>query len=162
MNAASTPEFRQILRDLVTEGYKGGSSGGMLKEAWKRYRATYGNKKGLRRAKCRTCGRIHAPGEVKHFHNPRKKKPGSLVCKHCGTHDVKKPRSFKNPIAIYNPPRGEKLPMAVIEIRYLRTGGQYSRELFKHKFKANNRPMVYGLPDGSVLLKGKNKLWGNA
>lgn len=168
MNAASTPEFRQILRDLVTEGYRGGSSGGMLKEAWKRYRSTYGNKKGLKRTKCKICRRLHAPGEVKHAFNPRRKKAKG-TCKYCGgimsgkvcLNCLKNPkRSKKNPIAIYNPPSGKPLPMSLIEMRYRRTGGEYSGELFKHRFK--DRPKVYGMPDGSLLIKGSTRLWGEA
>jgi len=65
-----------------------------------------------------------------------------------------------NPIAVYNPPSGKPLPMSIIEIRYQRTGGEYKRDLFKHTFK--HRPKVYGLPDGSILIKGSARLWGTA
>jgi len=279
-NPASSPEFRQILRDLVDEGYEGGRSGQLLHEAWKRYKATYGSKRGLRRGKCKTCGKILAPGETKHHHgnprgdfflvietnsekviksfqreinakkllrrlsakdgvgsyyiqrhsewkktnsNPRKKQP-RRTCKACGALMGKGPvclsclnknpketikqkidrleklqkhyrnalweaekianltearkikhvlselepaierliegRTLKNPIAIYNPPKGKLLPMAVKEIRYKRTGGEYGGELFKHRFKTN--PKVFGLPDGSILIKSSERLWGTA
>jgi len=59
-----------------------------------------------------------------------------------------------------NPPSGKPLPMSIIEIRYQRTGGEYKRDLFKHTFK--HRPKVYGLPDGSILIKGSARLWGTA
>jgi len=64
----------------------------------------------------------------------------------------------ENPIAVYNPPTGKLLPMAVIEIKYRRTGGEHAGDFFKHHFKV--RPKVYGLPDGSILIKGSDRLWG--
>mgnify|MGYP001450526959 CR=1 FL=1 len=57
-----------------------------------------------------------------------------------------------------NPAKAEPLPMAVIEIRYKRTGGEHAGQLFKHNFKV--RPKVFGLPDGSILIKGSKALWG--
>jgi hypothetical protein len=65
-----------------------------------------------------------------------------------------------NPIAIYNPPKGKPLPMAVIEIRYKRTSGDHAGQLFKHHFKV--KPRVFGLSDGSILIKGNQRLWGTA
>lgn len=96
-------------------------------------------KGGTKRKKCPVCGKLFAPGETAHVHG--------------------NPKGKRNPIAIYNPPRGEPLPMAVTEIRYRRTDGEYRGEFFKHHFKA--RPTVVGLPDGSLLIKAKGKrLWG--
>ena len=64
----------------------------------------------------------------------------------------------ENPIAIYNPPGAKPLPMAVIEIRYKRTGGKHSGKFFRHHFKV--RPKVFGLPDGSIIIQGSQRLWG--
>lgn len=57
-----------------------------------------------------------------------------------------------------NPP-SKLLPMALLEMRYQRTGGEYRKELFKHEFKSP-RPKVYGLADGSLWIVGHNRLWG--
>lgn len=57
-------------------------------------------------------------------------------------------------------PTGKILPMKNVEIRYQRADGQYVRQWFKHFFESS--VTVYGLEDGSVLIKSKSgkKLWG--
>jgi hypothetical protein len=66
----------------------------------------------------------------------------------------------KNPIAVYNPRHGVKLPATDIELRYIRTAGEWKGEPFKHPFKSS--VSLIGLPDGNVLLKSNSnkRLWG--
>lgn len=73
-NPVNTPEFRQILRDVIDEGYRGKGSGAVMLEAWRRYRQTVGHIKGNKRRKCKVCGKLFASGETKHVHpNPLRK-----------------------------------------------------------------------------------------
>jgi len=66
----------------------------------------------------------------------------------------------KNPIAVYNPRHGVKLPATDIELRYIRTAGEWKGEPFKHPFKSS--VSLIGLPDGNVLIKSNSgkRLWG--
>jgi len=66
-----------------------------------------------------------------------------------------------NPIAVYNPRNGTKLPASQIEIRYKRLGGEYSGEWFKHAFKGS--VSLIGLRNGDVLIKSNSgkRLWGS-
>jgi Arc/MetJ-type ribon-helix-helix transcriptional regulator len=66
----------------------------------------------------------------------------------------------KNPIAVYNPRHGVKLPATDVELRYIRTAGEWKGEPFKHPFKSS--VSLIGLPDGNVLIKSNSgkRLWG--
>ena len=146
-NATSTPEFKKILQEVYDSG-KYRTSGEVLRESWRLWRRDYGSKilhktmKNPRQKKitvrCKTCGGIQ-------------KGPVCLNCLKANS------KTRKNPIAIYNP-AGKLLPMSVIEIAYKRTVGEHAGQLFKHRFQ--DRPKVYGLPDGSIIIKGSRRLWG--
>ncbi len=176
-NPASTPEFKLILKDEYDSG-RHKTSGQALQAAWKEYRRQYGRgvmppesgayrsnaRRKKRRKSCKNCGGLMS-GDVClnclkqnpiAVYNPVEMRPRLRVSKR--KHQAKlRPRSPLKGFRV-NIPRGQLLPMSIIEIRYQRTGGEYHRELFKHDFNA--RPKVYGLPDGSLLLKSNKRLWG--
>lgn len=120
-----------------------------------------------KQTKCPVCRQLCAPGEKYHpgckpprhlkSVNPISHKKALRYARQLVKHE--KTGVKKNPIAVYNPPR-KKLPIANVEIRYQRAGGQYRGEWFKHPFR--NSVDVFGLGDGSILIKSKNgvKLWG--
>jgi hypothetical protein len=71
------------------------------------------------------------------------------------------PRKRKrNPVAVYNPKSGKKLPVSQVEIRYKRTDGRYNGKYFRHPFASS--VSLYGLSDGSIKIKSNSgkKLWG--
>jgi len=137
MNAASTPEFKQILKDEYGSG-RHKTSGEVLSAAWRIWKRDYGVESSPEQKK-RYAYR-------KSFENPRKKK---AVVK-------------KNPIAIYNPQKHEAtiLPMTKVELSYRRSTGEFRGKWFKHDFKSS--VVVLGLPDGSIQIKSMNgkRLWG--
>ncbi len=61
-----------------------------------------------------------------------------------------------------NPPRGaKKIYDDILEIR-AKKGEEslWPGELFKHKFEPRKgKASIYGMPDGSLLVKGKKRLW---
>ncbi len=63
----------------------------------------------------------------------------------------RKKNLMSNPIEIYD-------TILAIEAKK----GKYSNwpgEKFRHDFKTNTGAKIYGLPDGSLLIKGKKRLW---
>jgi hypothetical protein len=69
-------------------------------------------------------------------------------------------RRKRNPVAVYNPKAGKKLPVSQVEIRYKRTDGRYNGKYFRHPFASS--VSLYGLSDGSIKIKSNSgkKLWG--
>jgi hypothetical protein len=170
-NAASTPEFKRILKAVYHSG-KVKTSGEALSEAWRVYRkqypegAQYHERSGPEQRKRAT---IKAT-----FRNPREMRPRIKVSKRKrrGKLGARSPlkgykinrqrrsKIPKNPIAIYNPRSGTKLPASNIEIRYRRVGGEYNGQWFRHPYKSAS---LVGLPDGNVLIKSNSgkRLWGS-
>jgi ribosomal protein L40E len=121
--------------------------------------------------KRRRRGKLGTKSPLKGFRiNARKKKtkhicadcgaPMSILsgpCKVCGSKQIV---HKKNPIAIYNPKNGVKLPASKIEIRYRRVGGRYNGQWFRHEFKSS--VALIGMSDGNILIKSISgrKLWG--
>ncbi len=60
-----------------------------------------------------------------------------------------------------NPPSGAKeIYGRIMAIEAQKgPGSNYPNEYFRHDFKRGSK--IYGLPDGSILIKGKKKLWKN-
>lgn len=71
----------------------------------------------------------------------------------------------KNPLVIYNPSRARLLygRAWIPEARGIKTDGKYKGERFKHKFSKNTSMKIFGLPDGSLLIKSNDgkRLWAD-
>ena len=69
-------------------------------------------------------------------------------------------KARENPIAIYNPPKKQKLLYGrafIPVIRGIKTNGKYRGERYEHKF-SKNEVSIYGNPDGSLIIKSNNNL----
>lgn len=174
-NAAATPQFKRILKEEYASG-KHRTSGATLSAAWKRYHDEFPSGPQFHEKSPEQKRRY---AERRSFENPRRKKsremrPRIRVSKRRRIGKLRKRSPLKgykinrrrqakvsrNPIAIYNPSSGTKLPATSIEIRYRRTGGSFNGEWFAHRFKGS--VSMIGLPNGSVLIKSNSgkKLWG--
>lgn len=61
-----------------------------------------------------------------------------------------------------NPPRGAvRIYDNILAIEAVKGDDSlWPRELFRHDFKAKKgKAAIYGLPDGSILIKGNKRLW---
>jgi hypothetical protein len=71
-------------------------------------------------------------------------------------------RQYENPIAIYNPVHRKKWTLLygeVVELKAIKTTGEYRGQPFKHKF--TTKVLALGLPNGDVLLQSASgiRLW---
>jgi hypothetical protein len=67
-----------------------------------------------------------------------------------------------NPIVVYNPPEAQLIYDLILEIKAeKRKHPKWKGERFKHEFSRNTHAQIWGLPDGSLLIKSKKgvPLW---
>jgi len=169
------PGFGLTLKRLIAQGMKAPEA---MKEAWRLHGKAPGNPRqkfeiGEKGRYIRE--RLRSPKGLYHMRTVTAGKHKVIIgcpVKHKGgrcpvgtvaqaiLHPLREKRKLgiRNPIAVYNPRRAVVLPATNIAMTYRRTGGEYKGENFEHRFGSHARCLL--LPDGSVLLKSRKKLWG--
>ncbi len=80
-----------------------------------------------------------------------------------GRNQLTRKEAGRNPIAVYNPPRGRLIYGRAVYLQGEKTNGSYKGKQYRHTFENDSRVAIYGLPDGSVLLRSAagKRLWQN-